>query len=78
MQDRHSLSDPRPKSSTNASCVWLVDIYRQGVTNPVDTIELSEATLPPRMNKKGKVAWRLPTDGSRLVRYVIIIMMIII
>ena len=34
--------------------------------DPIDTIEVSDETLPPR-KKRGKVAWRLPTDDSRLV-----------
>ena len=71
MEDRHTLSEPRLKSSssptTSSSLVWLVDIYRKGVLNPIDTIEISDETLPPRVNKKGKVLWRLPTDDSRLV-----------
>jgi len=73
MEDRHSLSAPRPKSPTNTSLVWLVDVYRKGVSNPIDTLEISEETLPPRLNKKGKVVWRLPTDTSRLVSFEIII-----
>ncbi len=69
MEDRHSLSTPRPKSLVNINTlpVWLVDVYRKDVPNPVDTIEISEETLPPRVNKKGKVVWRLPTDNDHLV-----------
>ncbi len=70
MEDRHTLSEPRRNPSavdgaTN-SPGWLVDIYRKGVDDPIDTIEISEETLPPR-KKKGKVVWRLPSDYSRLV-----------
>lgn len=65
MEDRHTISEPRIKSSPN-SLVWLVDIYRNGVEEPVDTIEISEVNLPPR-KRKGKVVWRLPSDHSRLV-----------
>ena len=69
MEDRHALSEPRLQSSTDKDClVWLVDIYRNGVVSPIDTIEISEITLPPR-KKKGKVVWRLPSDQSRLVSY---------
>ena len=64
MEDRHTLSEPRVKSTN--SLVWLVDIHRKGVKDPIDTIEISEETLPPR-KKKGKVVWRLPSDHSRLV-----------
>ncbi len=85
MEDRHSLSEPRLRSSSDekssntdntnvnvnvnasSSLVWLVDIYRKGVTNPVDTIEICNESLPPRLNKKGKVLWRLPKDKDRLV-----------
>lgn len=63
MEDRHTISEPRIKSPD--SLVWLVDIYRHGVDEPVDTIEISEANLPPR-KRKGKVVWRLPSDHSRL------------
>lgn len=64
MEDRHTISEPRIKSPD--SLAWLVDIYRHGVDEPVDTIEISEANLPPR-KRKGKVVWRLPSDHSRLV-----------
>ena len=65
MDDRHTLSEPRPKSPSTLA--WLVDIRREGVDEPIDTIEVSDETLPPR-KKKGKVVWRLPSDHSRLVR----------
>ena len=69
MEDRHVLSAPRLQQQQPSSnlLVWLVDIYRKGVSDPIDTIEISNETLPPRVNKKGKVVWRLPTDDSRLV-----------
>lgn len=63
MEDRHAISEPRLLSSTQPS--WLVDITRDGVNEPVDTIEINETTLPPR-KKKGKVVWRLPSDAERL------------
>lgn len=70
MEDRHAFSEPRPVplDSTDGRHVWLVDIYRNGVEDPIDTIEISEDTLPPRKKKGGKVAWRLPSDYSRVVR----------
>jgi len=46
--------------------IFEVDIYRQGVEQPVDTVIVTDETLPPRKNRKGssssskKVAWRLP------------------
>lgn len=73
MEDRHSLSEPRIKTNNGndtKSLVWLVDIYRKGVTNPVDTIEICNESLPPRLNKKGKVLWRLPNDKDRLVSFI--------
>eukprot|EP00554_Chaetoceros_debilis_P004337 CAMPEP_0194087322 /NCGR_PEP_ID=MMETSP0149-20130528/24530_1 /TAXON_ID=122233 /ORGANISM="Chaetoceros debilis, Strain MM31A-1" /LENGTH=502 /DNA_ID=CAMNT_0038770639 /DNA_START=54 /DNA_END=1562 /DNA_ORIENTATION=+ len=68
MEDRHAFSDPRPVplDSTDGRHTWLVDIYRNGVEDPIDTIEISEVTLPPRKKKGGKVAWRLPSDYSRV------------
>lgn len=73
MEDRHTLSEPRLKTTNNdndtTSLVWLVDIYRKGVTNPVDTIDICDESLPPRLNKKGKVLWRLPSDKDRLVSF---------
>lgn len=66
MEVRHVLSEPRIKSAEPGNLVWLVDIFRKGVPDPIDTIEVSDETLPPR-KKRGKVAWRLPTDDSRLV-----------
>lgn len=77
-EERHTFSDPRSKSfdntsssndpSTPPSCCWEVDIYRNGVPDPIDTIEISDETLPPRTNKKGKVLWRLPSKPDSLVR----------
>ena len=51
--------------------VFLVDVFRNGVDDPVDTVVITDETLPPRKNRKGKVAWRLPdlesAKGGRLV-----------
>lgn len=51
--------------------VFLVDVFREGVDDPVDTVVITDETLPPRKNRKGKVAWRLPdlesAKGGRLV-----------
>ena len=97
MEDRHTLSEPRlkttftptndwdspdsdnPPSTTHTTdttnttkkdkvkLVWQVDIYRKGVSDPVDTIDLDDTTLPPRL-RKGKVVWRLPSTADRMVR----------
>ena len=54
--------------------VFVVDVYRSGVDDPVDTVVVTDETLPPRKNRKGKVAWRLPdleaAKGGRLVRFI--------
>lgn len=51
--------------------VFLVDVFRIGVDDPVDAVVITDETLPPRKNKKGKIAWRLPdlesAKGGRLV-----------
>ena len=48
-----------------------MDVFREGVDDPVDTVVITDETLPPRKNRKGKVAWRLPdlesAKGGRLV-----------
>jgi hypothetical protein len=64
MEERHAVSEPRLLSSTQPS--WVVDITREGVDEPVDTIEINETTLPPR-KKKGKIVWRLPSDAEKMV-----------
>lgn len=68
MDERHSLSEPRLLKQSNPSSdgpKWEVDVLRENVI-VVDTIPIDETTLPPRLNKKGRVAWRLPGDDSRL------------
>ena len=63
MEDRHTVSDPRPVDNTPS---WEVDILREGSVI-VDTILLNNNTLPPRKNKRGKVLWRLPDSLDRIV-----------
>jgi hypothetical protein len=58
MEDRHSFSDPRPVPGLKLP-TWEVDVFREGVEEPVLTLMIDETTLPPRMRKK-KVVWRLP------------------
>jgi hypothetical protein len=58
MEDRHSFSDPRPVPGLKLP-TWEVDVFREGVDEPVLTLVIDETTLPPRMRKK-KVVWRLP------------------
>jgi len=64
MEGRHTISDPR--ETTINGCSWEVDIYREGVDEPIDTIIISDETLPPRKNKRGKIVWRLPTEEGKL------------
>ena len=63
MEDRHTVSDPRPVDNTPS---WEIDILRDGLVI-VDTILLNNSTLPPRKNKRGKVLWRLPDSLDRTV-----------
>jgi hypothetical protein len=65
MEDRHSISDPRPvRNSTSVE--WEIDILRDE-TVIVDTFVLNNDVLPPRTNKKGKVLWKLPDTLDRIV-----------
>lgn len=64
MEDRHAFSDPRPAYG-NTQPTWNVDVYREGVPDPVFTLLINEETMPPRMRKK-KVVWRLPDDQELL------------
>lgn len=70
MEERHSVSEPRPVDINcgDSNCIptWEVDILRDGVI--VDTFILNKEILPPRTNKKGKVVWKLPDNGDKLVR----------
>ena len=73
MEDRHSVSKPRPVTggdSDGAKDVpaWEVDIIRDGSVL-VDTFVLNNEILPPRKNKKGKVLWCLPKDLNKTVSF---------
>ena len=66
MEDRHSVSDPLPVDDDGRDFPsWEVDILRDGVI--VDTFILNKEVLPPRTNKKGKVVWKLPDSGEKMV-----------
>ena len=65
MEDRHTVSDPRPVDNSTVPS-WTVDILRDNSVI-VDTILLNNSTLPPRKNKRGKVLWRLPDSLDRIV-----------
>ena len=68
MEDRHSISEPRPVFCRGNSLppVWEIDVVRDG-TVVIDTFKLDNEVLPPRRNKKGKVVWRLPDSVEKLV-----------
>ena len=71
MEERHSVSDPRPLLGGGGDGVkdipkWEVDIIRDGNVI-VDTFVVHEEVLPPRKNKKGKVLWRLPDNQDKTV-----------
>ena len=74
MEDRHTISEPRLITNPSNPDIfeWEVDVYRDNVDTPVDTIVLNSKTLPPRKSKKGKVVWRLPTDRDTLVSLFIV------
>jgi hypothetical protein len=69
MEDRHSISEPRPIHGKNYA-EWEIDILRDD-TVIVDTFIINNEVLPPRTNKKGKVLWRLPDTVDKLVSIVI-------
>ena len=69
MEERHSLSGPRIcPSSTDNNLAWEVDVYRENVPDPIETLRIDDESLPPRL-RKGKVVWRLPTDPGKLVSW---------
>ena len=70
MEDRHTVSEPRPIEDGNEKMPsWEVDILRDG-TVIVDTFLLNNDVLPPRTNKRGKVLWRLPDSLNKMVSYI--------
>ena len=71
MEDRHTVSEPRPIEDGNQKMPsWEVDILRDG-TVIVDTFLLNNDVLAPRTNKRGKVLWRLPDSLNKLVSYIV-------
>lgn len=61
MEDRHSLSAPRCIGNLQ----WEVDVFRDTVDQPVETLLINSETMPPR-TRKGRVVWQLPSDESKL------------
>lgn len=69
MTDRHSLSEPRIcPTATEDELSWEVDVYRENVTDPIETLTINDTTLPPRV-RKGKIVWRLPTEPGKLPNF---------
>ena len=67
MEDRHTVSEPRVcPTATDKNLAWEVDVYRENVPDPIETLRIDDESLPPRM-RKGKVVWRLPTEPGKLV-----------
>ena len=63
MEDRHTISEPRRLvNDGDTNPCWEVDILRDD-SLVVDTFVLNSTVLPPRVNKKGKVLWKLPETG---------------
>lgn len=63
MEDRYTISEPRCiVNDGDTNPCWEVDILRDD-SMVVDTFVLSSAVLPPRVNKKGRVLWKLPETG---------------
>lgn len=67
MEDRHTFSEPRPAHGYD-KLTWNVDVFREGVDDPVLTLVIDADTMPPRMRKK-KVVWRLPEDHETLPKF---------
>ena len=67
MEVRHTFSDPRLAHGYD-KLTWNVDVFREGVDEPVLTLAIDNDTMPPRMRKK-KVIWRLPEDEETLPKF---------
>lgn len=67
MEVRHTFSEPRLAHGYD-KLTWNVDVFREGVEDPVLTLVVDNDTLPPRMRKK-KVVWRLPEDAETLPKF---------
>jgi hypothetical protein len=67
MEVRHTFSEPRLAVNCE-KLTWNVDVYREGVENPVGTLTINEDTMPPRIRKK-KVVWKLPDTNQSLPKF---------
>ena len=67
-EDRHTFSEPRPIAGLDLPS-WDVDVFRDGVPEPIWTLRVDETLLPPRKSKKKKVVWRLPETVDQVPRF---------
>jgi hypothetical protein len=72
-EDRHYFSDPRPIAGLDLP-TWDVDVYREGVPEPILTLRIDPSNLPPRTgggkgSKKKKVVWKLPDGLDQVPRF---------
>lgn len=67
-EDRHTFSEPRPIAGL-ALPSWDVDVYRDGVPEPILTLRVDETLLPARKSKKKKVVWQLPETVDQVPRF---------
>ena len=67
-EDRHTFSEPRPIAGLTLPS-WDVDVFRDGVPEPILTLRVDETNLPPRRSKKKKIVWRLPETVDQSPRF---------
>jgi hypothetical protein len=67
MEDRHSFSEPRPIPGLPLP-TWEIDVFRENVDTPIESLRIDETTLPPR-RRKGKVVWKLPDSVETLPKF---------
>jgi len=67
-EDRHHFSEPRPIPGLDLP-TWDVDVFRDGVEEPILTLRIDSKVLPPRRGKKKKIVWQLPTTIDDIPRF---------
>ncbi|CAB9517778.1 expressed unknown protein [Seminavis robusta] len=67
-EDRHAFSEPRAIVGLPLP-TWDVDVFRDGVPEPILTLRVDETTLPPRRSKKKKIVWKLPDSLDQIPRF---------
>jgi len=66
--DRHTFSSPRPVFGLTEP-TWEIDVFRDGVDHPIETLRIDARRLPPRYGKKKKVVWQLPDDVQQIPKF---------